>query len=755
MEQKEDKIQWGQTQYSFVSEQTIENADDTMQVSEMEYTASSEEEAVISLMENKESEVFDASKEIFLQENKENLVETSMNIKENFIMREDTKQDSEEFVSKKFSNSNRKLFTMHKAVASDEDAPPISEDGIIIVCDGLGAAGQNPHKYGEEIRTSAYIGSRCVSKATYEFFTQEVIDSLKEDEETIQNMMRCFKNYLSERLEQCIVENQLQKTIKGKSSELLPTTLAMAIYKEDYNAIDVLTIWAGDSRLYLLSPDYGLQQLSEDDTVEEYDAMKALGTSNMCNSISGEGKDAFVLNYRFHKIEKRQNLFLFATTDGSFDYLPTPMYFEGVLESAIGRMPDSADLSQYGESLGYFYQGNYLNDDTTIAGVIFTPSDVTTLKEDYAKRYERVERLYNNPTIDYMKKKMIAEEEASKRLTPVNKKMKIVGNDLKKEIITVLKSEYPENCDAFEFRYRLLNLPCMTEYGKKELFNRKEIKTLEDNIISKEKEKSSEEAELERFFDSVFMEQYMQQWRSTKRVETELDRLVQQYLGYREDLERKIKIVDNNRMDLRNMLDEGFDEKDVLSWARKVYGKADDMLKKAEEENKARKDISINEKTTRGKIYQEITRQKATDEKIGKNYWEKFKSMRQKRFSGCEKHEDYIKMVNLLKNIELLEQEINKSKEEKRKKKQKEFDYEPIIRSLGNTLVIEFIQDTECLNYLEDGLRGEVIELKTLYEEQKAYKEEAERLHQEIFALWKFYKFVYELYRIPRFGGTV
>ena len=34
-------------------------------------------------------------------------------------------------------------------------------------------------------------------------------------------------------------------------------------------------------------------------------------------------------------------------------------------------------------------------------------------------------------------------------------------------------------------------------------------------------------------------------------------------------------------------------------------------------------------------------------------------------------------------------------------------------------------------------------------------KEEAERLHQEIFALWKFYKFVYELYRIPRFGGTV
>ena len=70
--------------------------------------------------------------------------------------------------------------------------------------------------------------------------------------------------------------------------------------------------------------------------------------------------------------------------------------------------------------------------------------------------------------------------------------------------------------------------------------------------------------------------------------------------------------------------------------------------------------------------------------------------------------------------------------------------------------MIEFIQDSECFNYLENGLREEVIELKTLYEEQKFYKEEAEKQYQEIFALWKnFYKFVYELYRIPRFGGTV
>ncbi len=772
MEQKEDKIQWGQTQNSFVSEQTTEYIDNPRQILEIEYTASSMEEAVISIEGN--------NREFFLKENKENLEVKNNFLNEMEINVEDTKkQDStwlenvakEEIASTRVLNSNRKLFTMHKPVASDEDAPPISENGIIIVCDGLGAAGQNRHQYGEKTRTSAYIGSRCVSKAAYEFFNKpEVLSCWSYNEETTKQVMIDFKEYLSNSLENCIKDNQLQKIIKGKSSELLPTTLAMAIYKEnlEQDIIEVLTIWAGDSRVYLLSPDHGLQQISVDDTSETYDAMKALGISNMCNSISGEGKDTFSLNYNFYKVVKRQNLFLFAATDGCFDYLPTPMYFEGVLESAIGRMPDSADPSQYGDCLGAFYQGNYLNDDTTIAGVIFNPSDIVTLKKDYAKRYEKVEKLYNNPTIEHMKKKMIAEEEAGKRLTPVNKKMKMVGNDLRSEVIAVLNTEYPENTDGFQFRDRLLRFPCMVEYAKKEFGSRKEIKELEQTIALKEKEKNSQQLELEKLFDSIFMEQYIQQWRNTKKTsiwrsekETELDKLVRQYDSYREDLEKKIKVVENSCIDLRELLDrrlyslDGRDQDKLLNWAKDIYDKATEILTHVNEEDKARKEISVNEKTTRGKIYQEVIKRKANDEKFGGEYWNKFYHMCMSKFRGYEKHEDYTKLVNLSKNIELLEKEITKYKQEKKKKKI-EIEYEPVVRSLGNTLVIDFIKDSECFAYLSDDLRDELVALKKLYEEQNMYKKEAEEEYQKIFALWQVeYKFFYEFYQNPIFGGTV
>ena len=71
---------------------------------------------------------------------------------------------------------------------------------------------------------------------------------------------------------------------RNKTLKIFPTTLASALYFQDGERMKILAIWAGDSRVYVLSPTKGLQMLSLDDAVNAEVEMKSASEMNNCIS---------------------------------------------------------------------------------------------------------------------------------------------------------------------------------------------------------------------------------------------------------------------------------------------------------------------------------------------------------------------------------------------------------------------------------------------------------------------------------------
>ena len=64
----------------------------------------------------------------------------------------------------------------------NEDAPAVSDEKYLVVCDGLGAGGQNKHTINGETHTSAYYGSRLLSQICSEYYKENydvILENLK------------------------------------------------------------------------------------------------------------------------------------------------------------------------------------------------------------------------------------------------------------------------------------------------------------------------------------------------------------------------------------------------------------------------------------------------------------------------------------------------------------------------------------------------------------------------------------------------
>lgn len=271
-----------------------------------------------------------------------------------------------------------------------EDAPPVATDRYAIVCDGLGGAGHTKHLLPDEEnpgtvteRTSAYLGSRIVADRVERFFTEHWEEWASSGETPeIGVYAGQLKEELDRAIQDCVEKMRIRIPV-GKTIKIFPTTLASAVFLPCEDGLRVAAIWAGDSRVYLLTPSKGLRLLSLDDADGAAESMNS-GTV-MTNCVYA---GSFFLNYCVYTL--REPGLVFCCSDGCFDYLRSPLHLEWLLLHTIQNMPQE-DGRQPGEILGESIRdGIYqtIRDDTTMAGLCVGLSSIVSLQEAFRTRTE-------------------------------------------------------------------------------------------------------------------------------------------------------------------------------------------------------------------------------------------------------------------------------------------------------------------------------------------------------------------------------
>ena len=237
-------------------------------------------------------------------------------------------------------------FNLGKIPDQGEDSDPILRDGrelgLVAVFDGMGGAGGTVYQTPDGPRTGAYLASR-VARDVVEARMVTLLDPEwnLDGEAAAQDLQRSVRAALQERLA------ELKAPPSGLRSRLLralPTTMALAALQRHEPGSDRWAchlLWSGDSRVYVLQPGRGAQQLTVDDIRDRGDAMANLREDSVVsNAMSADTE--FVVHHR--KVELTAPFMVVAATDGCFGYVPSPMHFEHLVLAALR---DAADTDSW------------------------------------------------------------------------------------------------------------------------------------------------------------------------------------------------------------------------------------------------------------------------------------------------------------------------------------------------------------------------------------------------------------------------
>lgn len=393
-------------------------------------------------------------------------------------------------------------FQKGNKAAGCEDAPPVTNEKFSVICDGLGGSGSIKHQIIEKDstipvnRTSGYLGSRIVAESVVSYYTQnysqleEAISQKLNFQYAVENFLAALKNHINNAFADKIGEYNIDTEKATKTLKIFPTTLASAIYFTTKNKMYILAIWAGDSRVYILSPSHGLQLLSLDDAKDAEDEMKS--ASEMENCISA-GR-SFRLNYALYEMDEPG--IVFCCSDGCFDYIQTPLHFEWLLLQTILEYVPKAKNDDLGLALGCSIKDSMyqtIGDDTTMAGIIYGIESSSELKKCYKSRMDRFSHIALKMN-DYVRsQKMVQSEKES-----AQKKCRLyeskVENEVRLTVCNTLRNKTPNLLYNFLIRlpfYSDFQLMCESINSKLDEKCTQELSALNEKL-KKEKETCKE-----------------------------------------------------------------------------------------------------------------------------------------------------------------------------------------------------------------------------------------------------------------------
>jgi serine/threonine protein phosphatase PrpC len=277
-----------------------------------------------------------------------------------------------------------------------EDAPPLvavrqtplGDTALTFaVFDGMGGAGSSMMQVktvGSPVECSqAYIASRIVRNVLKEIAITNVGLKIHDLEARLKLKLSEFSS------ENGILEGS---KIRGSMTKRLPTTVAavrcdIPTQTTFYRTQTIEAIWAGDSRIYVMSPSRGLSVVSKDD-VRSTDALEQLRTDPPIDNVVNESVP-FKLNQK--KVSVEVPCIVIAATDGLFGYLYTPGYLEFLVLDCLSKAQTMPEFT----SILLKEASTFAADDISfVVAFLGFGTDLEKVRLSFRARYERLKVLY-------------------------------------------------------------------------------------------------------------------------------------------------------------------------------------------------------------------------------------------------------------------------------------------------------------------------------------------------------------------------
>lgn len=252
--------------------------------------------------------------------------------------------------------------------------------GLIAVFDGCGGSGARQHRaYADH--SEAYMASRLCAGVVYECIQSGFPYTQTAQEFAQQILSPAIRNRL-----EMNVPSESVSGIRISGLRTLPSTIAAALIGLcDDGQLEVSSVWAGDSRVYVLDTT-GLSQLTADDS-NQPDPMEGLYDDGTLTNVLCADRP-YQLNCRTFRI--KPPFMVIAATDGCFGYVSTPMEFEGMI---LHTMLESSNVAQWEDNLQKLI-ASFAGDDHTLLLSSFGFGSFGKMQKAFAKRYEKMKRKY-------------------------------------------------------------------------------------------------------------------------------------------------------------------------------------------------------------------------------------------------------------------------------------------------------------------------------------------------------------------------